>query len=261
MKTLVTLIGFLVVLPINLTFGQSEKEAALLKTFAKEFVAIKPGSKEHPSEFEFGEKRAKTKISQSFSIAKYEVPQNLWEFVMKSNPSRWKGERNSVELLSFDDAAAFCQKVTSMLQESELIKSDQYIRLPTEIEWEYITKAGTATKYSFGDDARQLGKYAWSTENAAGNDPPVGAKEPNPWGLYDVHGYLWEWCVDSDSPHLSKKGWEKVIAKKDGKQILKGGSWKDKAEKLTSNYRFPAPRDTKDDAVGLRCILATESKK
>ena len=77
-----------------------------------------------------------------------------------------------------------------------LIGGDQEIRLPTEAEWEYTARAGSTTTYSFGDDVKQLGDYAWSTENAAGNDPPVGAKKPNAWGLYDVHGYLWEWCQD-----------------------------------------------------------------
>jgi len=91
----------------------------------------------------------------------------------------------------------FCSKATELLRKAELIKPDQAIRLPSEAEWEYAARAGSKSVYSFGDDAKTLGDYAWSTHNAAGNDPAVGAKRPNAWGLFDVHGYLWEWCADN----------------------------------------------------------------
>src|SRR5262249_22960300 len=131
------------------------------------------------------------------AIAKYEVPQNLWEAVMGSNPSKWKGPRNSVEMLSYDDAYAFCAQASALLEGAKLIDAHKVLRLPTEAELECCARAGTTTKYSFGDDVSQLGDCAWSTENAKGNDPPVGAKKANPWGLYDVHGYLREWTSES----------------------------------------------------------------
>jgi formylglycine-generating enzyme required for sulfatase activity len=200
----------------------------LLETFRAEFVELTPGQGKFPEG-----------VEHAFQVAKYEVPQNLWEAVTGANPSRWKGPRNSVELLSYDDAVAFCAKVTALLREAKRIGADEVVRLPTEAEWEYAARAGTKTAYSFGDDPKELGAYGWFTGNAAGNDPPVGAKKPNPWGLYDVHGYLWEWCEGA---------------------VLRGGSWKDPAERLTSSFRLPAPKDFKDDAVGLRCVLAKEKK-
>ncbi|MCA9169912.1 MAG: SUMF1/EgtB/PvdO family nonheme iron enzyme, partial [Planctomycetales bacterium] len=147
----------------------------LLRRFKDEFVSL-------PSPHE------------STRVAKYEVTQELWQATMANNPSRWKGRRNSVEMVSFDEAVAFCQRITSMLRACKLITSKQQVRLPSANEWEFATRAGTKTAYSFGDETARLGDYAWYQGNAAGNDPPVGAKSPNPWGIYDVHGYLWEWC-------------------------------------------------------------------
>jgi gluconolactonase len=200
----------------------------VLKTFNGEFVTVTP---------------AAGKL-QPFSIAKYEVPQDLWQAVMGENPSRWKGKRNSVEMLSLADAREFCQQATELMRAGGLIEKGQAIRLPTEAEWEYAARAGTTTKYSFGDDVAKLGEYAWFTGNAAGNDPAVGAKKPNPLGLYDIHGYLWEW-TDAN-----------VAGAGEAKQgVLRGGSWKDRAEALTSDSRRVVSAALADDAVGLRCVL------
>src|SRR5437762_12582129 len=106
----------------------------LLKMFRDEFVALTP-------------RDAKL---QPFSMAKYEVPQNLWQAVMGNNPSRWKGPRNSVEMVSLDEARAFCRKVTEVLQATKVIDRGQIVRLPTEAEWEFAARAGTTTTYSFG---------------------------------------------------------------------------------------------------------------
>lgn len=236
------------------------EQLELLKTFRGEFVELTPGEGKFPATFMFGEE-PQSKAPAAFFMAKYEVPQNLWLAVMGSNPSKWSGKRiggewtgkrNSVEMLSLAEAQDFCLQATELMRTAGLIEKGQAIRLPTEAEWEYAARAGTTTKYSFGDDVENLGDYAWHTGNAAGNDPPVGAKKPNPWDLYDIHGYLWEWTSDDDA----KTGTEPATAEKTA--IVRGGSWKDKADALTSDARRSVAADFRDDAVGLRCVLTTE---
>lgn len=246
----------------------SAEQLALLKTFRHEFIAVTPGEGKFPRQFTMGNIAAAEEspahvvtLARGFQIAKYEVPQNLWEAVVGQNPSKWKGPRNSVEMLSFDEAVEFCRQATALMRSAKLIEANEVIRLPSEAEWEYVARAGTTTRYSFGDDASELGQFGWFTGNAAGNDPPVGAKQPNAWGLYDVHGYLWEWCSDTwhdeyGNAPADGSSWNKGGDEKRG--VVRSGSWKDAAEKLTSAFRRPLSKDTRDDAVGLRCVLSRE---
>ncbi|MEZ6044418.1 MAG: formylglycine-generating enzyme family protein [Planctomycetaceae bacterium] len=245
-------------------------DSELFQTFVDEFVEITPGEGKFPQSFQMGSTIAgedaepvhKVTFDYSFSIAKYEVPQNLYQAVMGDNPSRWKGPRNSVEMMTRADAMEFCKKLTAILHQKKLIGSEEMIRLPLEAEWEYCCRAGTTTRYSFGEEAQaegdvgnfagNLNEYAWHTGNAAGNDPPVGALKPNPWGLYDMHGYLWEFVLDDAST-----GEGASANSKEEKIILRGGSWKDRFEKLTSSFRRVAKSGLKDDAVGFRCVKST----
>lgn len=259
----------LLFLPLLLCADPSPEQLKLLTTFRDEFVQITPGEGKFPASFEMGSAKSGEKTQQpahkvtlkhKFAIGKYEVPQNLWEAVMGENPSRWKGPRNSVEMLTHDDAVTFCEKVTELLRAAKLIDAKQRVRLPTEAEWEYCCRAGTTSVYSFGDDAKALGEYAWFTGNAAGNDPPVGAKKPNAWGLYDLHGYLWEWCADTwhdDYTHAPTDG-SAWIEKKSGvmpDRVVRGGSWQDTADECTSTFRQRFKADTRDPGLGLRCVL------
>ena len=249
-------------------------EIGLLQTFVEEFVRISPGEGMFPRKLQMGdaESTRECELSGPFSIGKYEVPQNLYEFVMGENPSRWKGPRNSAEQMPWSEATEFCSRVTQLLQQQKLIGDDDVVRLPSEVEWEYCCRAGTETAYSFGDDARLpddvgpqarvLDEYAWHTGNAAGNDPAVGSLKPNPWGLYDVHGYLWEFCADHWHPDLShapRNGLPYTDA--NPKQaVIRGGSWKDPYPNLTSHARKPFGISERSDDVGFRCVLAPATR-
>ena len=252
----------------TLSANPTSEQAKLLKIFREEFISITPGRGLFPKTFVMGRRAGgqdnerpvrQVMLDYQFYIAKYEVPQNLWQSVMGNNPSKWKGPRNSVEMLSLDDAVKFCDKVTELLRSAKLIEMDEVIRLPSEAEWEYIARAGTTTVYSFGNNEADLDAYGWHTGNAAGNDPPVGAKKPNAWGLYDVHGYLWEWCTDTAHDDYEEAPTDGSSWQKGGdptERILRGGSWKDKVDQLTSSFRLALPQETRDDAIGLRCVLA-----
>jgi formylglycine-generating enzyme required for sulfatase activity len=254
---------------------QNEKTVAMLKLFAAEFVDITPGAGKFPASFQMGSSDGpasekpthEVTFKYPFAIAKYEVPQNLYEAVMGQNPSKWKGPRNSVEMMSWTDANDFCRKITALLREKKLITDDEVIRLPTEAEWEYCCRAGTTTRYSFGDEAQQegdegnkasfLNKYGWHTGNAAGNDPPVGALKPNPWGLYDMHGYLWEFTADEWSDDYSQAPTDGSAAKSERNTnavVLRSGSWMDRFDKLTSTARRKALITYSNDAIGFRCV-------
>jgi formylglycine-generating enzyme required for sulfatase activity len=260
----------------------SDKQSQLLKTFVEEFVQVTPGKGKYPASFEMGSsdgpasERPPTTITfkHEFSIAKYEVPQNLYEAVMGSNPSRWTGPRNSVEMFDFAAAKQFCQMITQQLRQEKLLSDDEEVRLPTEAEWEYCCRAGSKTRYSFGDKAQEPGDdgkkarlldaFGWHTGNAAGNDPPVGALKPNAWGLYDMHGYLWEFVADDwHDGHQGAPPDGSARHSKDQKSspVVRGGSWMETFDLLTSSARRTVPADFKRADLGFRCVKARVRKQ
>jgi len=121
----------------------------------------------------------------------YVVTQDQWETVMGSNPSGFKGPKNPVEMVSWVD----CQQFLSKLKSKSAAGGGEF-QLPSEAQWEYACRAGSTTRYCFGDDESKLGEYAWYGNNSGGKPHPVGEKEPNGWRLYDMHGNVWEWCQD-----------------------------------------------------------------
>jgi formylglycine-generating enzyme required for sulfatase activity len=137
------------------------------------------------------------RLTQPFYLGKHEVIQGPWQAVMGNNPGKSTGDPNRpVENVSWEDVQEFIRRL-------QVREGGAAYRLPTEAEWEYAARAGTTTRWGFGDDASQFGRYAWYEGNAGGQTHPVGQLQPNPWGLYDMHGNVWEWGQDWFGPYTS----------------------------------------------------------
>jgi len=194
----------------------------------------------------------RVRITQASYLAKYETTQAQYEAVTGKNPSDCKGGTNPVEGVSWHDVTGFCKSLSQRVGVE--------IRLPTEAEWEYACRAGTSTRFSHGDDSdyRKLGEYAWYDGDSGRKMHPVGRKKPNPWGLYDMHGNVWEWCLDgkrsySSSAERDPKGPE------GGLRVLRGGSWGNLPQTLRSANRLDyAPSDTWD-LGGCRVLVVVGS--
>jgi len=146
---------------------------------ADPFAATQPSNEEQPQH--------NVSVS-SFALGKFEVTQEQWYSLMGNLPSNFKGRTLPVEQVSWNDAQDFIKRLN--------VKTGQNYRLPSEAEWEYAARAGATTEYSFGDDSSQLNRFAWFTGNSNYTTHPVGEKLPNNFGLYDMHGNVWEWTQD-----------------------------------------------------------------
>jgi formylglycine-generating enzyme required for sulfatase activity len=171
---------------------------------AGEFLMGSPDSDEIALDRE--KPQHQVKITRPFYLGVYLVTHADYEKVMGDNPSRFKGHRRRpVEQVSWFDAVAFCNQLSDLERypryyensgdEVSIVDGNGY-RLPTEAEWEYACRAGTTSKWSFGDEESQLPEYAWYDANSDNTTHPVGEKEANPWGLHDMHGNVAEWCWD-----------------------------------------------------------------
>ena len=232
----------------------------LLTRFMQEFVHVTPGLYPFSEMFSTGEDAHVSPTT--FRIARYETTQELYQAVTENNPSRWKGPRNSVDSVTQLDAKNFCMRLTQILRQRGQIRSSQKIRLPTLAEWEYCCRAGSKTNWCFGDiageeDLQKLNEYAWHMDNAAGNDPAVGVLRPNQFGLFDMHGYLWEYVsTDSaatDGADAEPSGGGVPIA------FAMGGSWRDHYHLLVSDSQISVPLYAASDAIGFRCVLADDN--
>jgi formylglycine-generating enzyme required for sulfatase activity len=174
----------------------------------------------------------KVNISKPFYLGKYEVTQEQWEAVMGNNPSWLKGRTNPVELVSWNDTQEFIRRLNAR-------EGHGRYRLPTEAEWEYAARAGTTTAYSFGDDAGNLGRYAWCTPGDEAHHP-VGQKEANAWGLHDMHGNVHEWVQDwYDKTYYSHSPETDPLGPSTGsRRVIRGGGYGDAAMLCRSSARL-----------------------
>jgi formylglycine-generating enzyme required for sulfatase activity/tetratricopeptide (TPR) repeat protein len=164
------------------------------------------------------ESQHKVMLAKAFYLGKYPVTQAQWEGVMGSNPSHFKGPDLPVEKVSWED----CQQFIGKLNQSG--GAVQFC-LPTEAEWEYACRAGGTGRFCFGDRDDQLGEYAWFGGNSNNQTHSVGQKKPNAWGLYDMHGNVWEWCKDWYGEYPMGSVADPVGPSSSTCRVLRGGSW------------------------------------
>jgi formylglycine-generating enzyme required for sulfatase activity len=199
-------------------------------------------------------------ISKPFYLGVHEVTQAEYQAVMGTNPSYFSAggggkdnvagqstDRHPVEQVSWKDAIAFCNALSVRdgltpyyrSDEGEPLGGDGY-RLPTEAEWEYACRARSTTQYSFGDEEARLGEYAWYDGNSDHRTHPVGQKQPNTFGLFDMHGNVWEWCWDGyDKDYYSRSSnLDPINARPATVRVLRGGSWIIYAAILRSSNRI-----------------------
>ncbi len=225
---------------------------------------------------ESDEKPAHKVQVSAFYIDTREVTQKAYESLMEQNPSKRKAPDGPVEQVDWYHAALYC----NMRSLKEGLKrcydaktlacdfeADGY-RLPTEAEWEYACRAGTQTRFSCGDDPAKVRNCAWFKANASQMPHPVGQKAPNPWGLYDMHGNVAEWCQDvySESYYQKKEGNDPRGPAEGVKRVLRGGSWRTSEESCRSSARNSETARFADacfgsDAYGFRCVRRAIAEK
>ena len=221
--------------------------------FGNEYKRISGGTFNFGDESGFGLKRelptTMRTVVNSFYVGIHPVTQSLWESIMGDNPAKHKNDffdgLNPVESVSWHEVAEFIEIIN---KEYPLTEYGVW-RLPREFEWEYFAKAGTSTRWSFGDLDKDLDEYGWHAGNSGGRPKYVGQKKANLWGLFDLHGNVAEWCSDDwrkDHHHNTQPN---PLFK-----VHRGGSWYTESDSTRSSARGKGKPEQKYDGVGFRLV-------
>ncbi len=195
-------------------------------------------------------------ISKDYYLGVYEVTQAQYLRIMGTNPSNTQGLNNPVEKVPWADAVAFCWKLSELPEEKA---AGRVYRLPTEAEWEYACRAGSTTRFGFGDSDSQLGSYAWFDGNSNRTTHPVGGKLPNAWGLYDMHGNVYEWCSDWFGEYPTSSVTDPVGSPRGAGRVLRGGSCLNGAADFRSADRRSHQTSSFRYDYGFRVALSSSS--
>jgi formylglycine-generating enzyme required for sulfatase activity len=229
---------------------------------------FKMGSPDSEKKHHDGEDQVDVVLTTGFWLGKYEVTQSEWKRVMNTEPWRGQdvqGDDYPATFVDWDDAAEFCRKLTELDRKAGHLPDKWEYVLPTEAQWESACRAGTETSFSFGDNEPQLCQYAWYLNNAdrarQSHAHRVGLLKPNPWGLYDMHGNVWEWCRDIYGKKLpggrnpevqpTTKTW--LVDR-----VFRGGGWNSDAGGCRSAFRIRhLPTSGRNSFIGLRVACCT----
>ncbi len=197
-------------------------------------------------------------VKQSFYISSYLVTQKLWRSLMGSNPSfNNVNEENPIENISWYDAKDFCKRLSDTL--------GLLVRLPTETEWEYCCRANSKHEYFFGNNSKKLRDYGWYNLNSMETTKPVGLKQPNGWGLYDIVGNVWEWCEDNwvdsyDHKLVRNMKQTNTFQGNNIRKVIRGGSYDLDDYRCRSAYRSFEHPEFPSRKIGFRFVIDSEMK-
>ena len=238
---------------VNVSVGSDYEETAFgmsLRMVAVQGGTFMMGATEEQGDDAYDDEKPVHSVSlDGFYIGKYEVTQGQWKAVMGTNPSYFKGDDLPVEDVSWNDAVSFCEKLSEM--------TGKTFRLPTEAEWEYAARGGQqvdGTKYA---GSNTLDDVAWSTGNSSSKTHPVGTKQPNALGLYDMSGNVCEWCSDwhgsnyySSSPSVNPQGPSSGVSR-----VIRGGDWNYGARYCRVSSRGDYTSDYRNSDLGFRVVF------
>ncbi len=239
---------------------EAMKENLNNNSIGMQFVFIEPGSFQMGSNNGDSDEKPihRVTISNDFYMGKYEVTQSEYESIMGSNPSNFSGSNNPVEKVSWHDAIAFCKTLTEREQNAGRLPAGARYRLPTEAEWEYCAKGGNKSKgytYSGSDSINSVG---WYSSNSGSKTNPVGQKQANELGLYDMSGNVWEWCNDWKGSYSSGSVTNPSGASSGSSRVLRGGSWNSSASDCRSALRLWCEPSNANYYFGFRVLLVLE---
>jgi formylglycine-generating enzyme required for sulfatase activity len=198
--------------------------------------------------------RHKVTLTQPFFLGKCEITQEQWTQIMGHNPSHFKGAKLPVDSVSWND----CQRFFGKLRD----KTGRTFALPTEAQWEFACRAGTATPWNSGDQAATVGDHAWFDKNSGGTTHPVGKKKANAWGLHDLHGNLGEWCADwYANPYPKNDAVDPAGPPAGDSRVVRGGAWGDDPTNLRSAYRNANGPDGAHNGIGFRCVMPVQNSR
>jgi len=239
----------------------------LLPIPAGEFLMVSPEDEEDRCN---DETQHLVKISRPYWLGKYPVTQGQWEVAMGKNPSHFKdaGKDAPVEKVSWEDAVEFCQKLNEREGKAGRLPEGYQYSLPTEAEWEYACRAGTTTVFAFGDSlsshqANFNGEYPYGGVEKGPylkTTTPVGKYAPNPWGLYDMHGNVGEWCHDWFGDYPTGSVTDPTGPSIGSYRVSRGGSWNCNARYCRSANRSPHNPDNRSSNLGIRLCLSPVKK-
>ena len=187
-------------------------------------------------------------VSKPFYLGVHEVTQAQYEAIMEAKPSKFVDAAKPVESVSWEEAVEFCRRLSR--------RTSQAVALPTEAQWEYACRAGTKTRFNSGDDDRQLYTFARYGQGPDAGTAPAGSKKPNAWGLYDMHGNVWEWCADWYAGSYVNAPTQDPIGPALGQsRVLRGGSWVNSSDGCRCATRNKSLPDVRYNGIGFRVVV------